>query len=567
MKKRKKKRMKKRFALILTAAVLAFALTGCAGSADPTDATKEEPGTTGATKLPSKFDLRNAGGKNYVTPVKCQRWGDCWTFALAGAAETAYLYANDMGVPAGEKNEQVDFSEKYIAWYLFHGMTKDDVVKGKVRASQAGEGFDPKEAEEANEMAPYFIGGPFVHAANLFGCGFGPVDESTKVNGEYPYAYNDDASVEWQLPLNAEYRSAPVAALFQDSRILPVPAKTGADGSYVFDQKGIDAIKEELYQGHGVTVALNAAHPGFNNKNRAVYDSSGEEPNHAVLVVGYDDDYPKENFTRTNTKGKVVADSTPPADGAIIIKNSWGFQTNDGDPDDGYFYISYYDTSLLAALSYVFDSSKEAAPAARNYDQYDLMMTQWYGTTEYDNETKMANVFDAEEDETLCQIEYRTASPDTEVAYEIYKDVESGDPASGTLLEKGVCSHPYAGSHVTDLQNEHALKKGEKYAVVLTMQRGGTYAEVFPYSTRFFDGMTVNGIINKGESFLYANGKWTDMTEQKDSLLERAYTQCAENIASDKAVPDIEPDKKTFTVDNYPIKAILSADKRSNDSP
>ena len=228
----------------------------------------------------------------------------------------------------------------------------------------------------------------------------------------------------------------------------------------------------------------------------------------------------------------------------------------DGDPDDGYFYISYYDTGLLAALSYAFDSSREAKHTARNYDQYDLMMTMWYGVTDYEDETKMANVFEAEEDETLYQIEYRTAYPDAEVSYEIYKDVTNDDPSSGTLLEKGVFSHQYAGSHIIDLKNEHALKKGDQYSVVLTMKRGEQYAEVFPYSTAFQEGMTVNGIINKGESFLYANGKWSDMTEAKDSLLERAYAQCAKNLASDKSVPHIELDKKTFTVDNYPIKAI-----------
>ena len=59
--------------------------------------------TEGFTKidtadLPSKLDLRNYNGKNYVTPVKAQRYGDCWTFALAGSAETAYLCANNMGV-------------------------------------------------------------------------------------------------------------------------------------------------------------------------------------------------------------------------------------------------------------------------------------------------------------------------------------------------------------------------------------------------------------------------------------------------------------------------------------
>ena len=58
------------------------------------------------SKLPSKVDLRDFDGKNYVTPVKTQNFGDCWAFALAGAAETSYLFANDMGVPSGEVNAE-----------------------------------------------------------------------------------------------------------------------------------------------------------------------------------------------------------------------------------------------------------------------------------------------------------------------------------------------------------------------------------------------------------------------------------------------------------------------------
>ena len=125
--------MKKLLALMMSATLMT-SFAGCAGnSAKPAEE------TTDTKQMPSKFDLRNADGKNYVTPVKSQRWGDCWTFAMAGAAETAYLYANGLGVPAGETNDKVNFSEKYIAWYMFHGITKDDAAKGKVRSSQAGE--------------------------------------------------------------------------------------------------------------------------------------------------------------------------------------------------------------------------------------------------------------------------------------------------------------------------------------------------------------------------------------------------------------------------------------------
>ena len=141
--------------------------------------------------MPEKLDLRNFNGKNYVTPVKCQLYGDCWTFAQAGAAEIAYLFANNMGVPAGEENDQVNFSEKYISWYVYHGITKDDVMAGRARASQVGEGFDISEAEQTNPQAVYFTGGEFTGNATLYRLGYGPVDESVTVKGETPYSYDD----------------------------------------------------------------------------------------------------------------------------------------------------------------------------------------------------------------------------------------------------------------------------------------------------------------------------------------------------------------------------------------
>lgn len=59
--------------------------------------------------LPEKPALRDYNGKNYVTPLKLQNpYGSCWAFAMAAAAEISYLYENDLGVPAGEVNDQVD---------------------------------------------------------------------------------------------------------------------------------------------------------------------------------------------------------------------------------------------------------------------------------------------------------------------------------------------------------------------------------------------------------------------------------------------------------------------------
>ena len=53
--------------------------------------------------------------------------------------------------------------------------------------------------------------------------------------------------------------------------------------------------------------------------------------NHAVCIVGWDDNYSKNNFKKT-----------PQGNGAWIVKNSWGNSSGNG----GYFYVSYYDTKF-----------------------------------------------------------------------------------------------------------------------------------------------------------------------------------------------------------------------------
>ena len=81
-----------------------------------------------------------------------------------------------------------------------------------------------------------------------------------------------------------------------------------------------------------------------NQKSYYYYGSSGA--NHAVTCVGWDDNYSKSNFM-----------STPPGDGALLIKNSWGTYWGDA----GYFWISYYDTSLVDPVGYDFCKTEELA--------------------------------------------------------------------------------------------------------------------------------------------------------------------------------------------------------------
>lgn len=548
--------------------------------------------------LPAKVDLRDYNGKNYVTRAKLQSpFGTCWAFGAAAAAETSYLFANDLGVPAGEENKNVDFSEKYISWYIYHGITEADVTPGKVRASQVGEGYDVTEAEATDRNSVYMFGGNANMAFNLFASGFNPVDESVSVNGESPYYYSGKNRIlsplagynyndDWTLPLNAEYRNTSSQILLRNAYLLPSPSDRDEDGKYKFNEAGLEAIKSQIATGHGVAVGI-CVSDRFNTDNWTDYNNSITSANHEVTIIGYDDNFPKENFTRYNKLGNPIKKYTPPGDGAFIVKNSAGSLTDEdratattdenGEPvyqnpnaynygidGNGCFYLSYYDRTISLPVCFDFDRSEDVKYAKQNYDQYDLMMSGLYFNSDYDSETKMANVFDAEEDEYLRQISYMTNSPETSVHYEIYKNFHDGDPASGTLLDEGDNFHEFAGSHKIDLSGEYFLKKGEKYSVVLTMKyksengEASVYTDVLSVGANIFNNTRVYGIVNEGESYLYTDGKWSDMVNEKDRLIDEVLRICAEEIESDFSdVMESIDGKEDISIDNFPIKAIL----------
>ena len=102
--------------------------------------------------------------------------------------------------------------------------------------------------------------------------------------------------------------------------------------------KDYERIKEAVFKYGGVQTSLYSTlrssqtySPYFNRKTNAYCYIGTEKPNHDVVIVGWDDNYPASNFN-VELEG----------DGAFICQNSWG--ENFGD--DGFFYVSYYDTNI-----------------------------------------------------------------------------------------------------------------------------------------------------------------------------------------------------------------------------
>ena len=82
--------------------------------------------------------------------------------------------------------------------------------------------------------------------------------------------------------------------------------------------------------------------------DKTVYCSDDCFPDHAISVVGWDDNYSKDNFKSPTGK-------KPEHDGAYIILNSWG--TDSGDK--GYYYVSYDDSYIEFSMEGVASTSKE----------------------------------------------------------------------------------------------------------------------------------------------------------------------------------------------------------------
>ena len=88
----------------------------------------------------------------------------------------------------------------------------------------------------------------------------------------------------------------------------------------IIDGKNYEGIKEAVFQYGGVqsslysTIRSSQGSSEFYNKDTSAYCYIGtEKPNHDVVIIGWDDNYPASNFN-TPLEG----------DGAFICQNSWG---------------------------------------------------------------------------------------------------------------------------------------------------------------------------------------------------------------------------------------------------
>lgn len=291
-----------------------------------------------------------------------------------------------------------------------------------------------------------------------------------------------------------------------------VPAMKHVQEVQILGSKDYTAIKRAVYLYGGVQTSLymslpykDASSKYYNKENSSYCYIGTEKANHDIVVIGWDDTYPKENFNLELE-----------SDGAFICANSWGEDFG----EDGIFYVSYYDTNIgIHSLSYTKIEDVD------NYDSiYQSDLCGWVGQMGYGRDTAyFANVYRANTDEILKAVGFYATGPDTK--YEIYVVKDAKDKYSFYEREKvteGLLS--LAGYYTIELEKEIPLEGGQPFAVMVKITTPGA---VHPIAVEYVAGDRTSTVtIEDGEGYISSGGThWNSVEDTQDSnLCLKAYT-------------------------------------------
>ncbi|MCG2725257.1 MAG: lectin like domain-containing protein [Elusimicrobia bacterium] len=389
------------------------------------------PSTFKVQEYAVSYDLR---AQDKLTFVKDQgdTCGSCWTFAALGSIESVLL-----------PGENWNFSENNL---------------------KNTHGFDWGHCDGGNQDMS------IAYLARWDG---------PKLDSEDPYDMN--------FPYSP---TSPVGLTTQKhlQEALYIPSRTSSLDN--------DGIKSAILTYGAVDSSMYWNDLKYNAANKAYYyDGPLVVADHAVVIVGWNNDYPAANFSP----------AAPPGNGAFIIRNSWGADWG----ESGYFYISYHDGNLGREVNVVYNVISSTSNYARVY-QYDHL--GWTSDTGYDDPVAyMANIFTAGQDENLSAVSFYTN--DISVSYEVkvYGNVNAGQPISGALLATASGSFADAGYHTVSI-SPSLVTSGQKFSIIVKLTNS-SYGFPIAIEEPIADYSSLASAY-AGESYVSEDGiVWEDITD------------------------------------------------------
>lgn len=488
------------------------------------DLSAAEYDTTQADSIPHYF-LTNV---NQSTTPKYQRpLGDCWAFSAIGALESSALKAKNssnkidskaFGEPvlSGLKDE-IDLSERAVVWLAGEPVGNDN--------SQSGEGL----VYADSGIGRYNNGGNGAFSETLFTSWRGVLDDQSAPH--LPNNFDNslkglESNKDWSLPEGFSAKSADKAPRVTDYLCLPsfsefvLDKEKGIRTWKSYDKKARSIVKQAILDYGAVSTDYDSK---IDSRNSTFYtERKNTLPDHAVLIVGWDDNYSKDNFLNNAFS---TSEAAPTEDGAWLVKNSWGsydymkslyknwdedreglngmtyretleyaeshnitiedmkkkksntenkylYEFGIRDKDDrgtGYFWIYYNDRSICSNYVFKVDIADDGYDYDYNY-QYDYTTSEDNLKTSLrtsDTNTLVSNVFTSNGNESLKAFSAYTNETDSVVKTDIYLlGGGESNPTEGKLVYSSDDRVKFAGFHTIKLTKEIKLAKGQKFAIV-----------------------------------------------------------------------------------------------------
>lgn len=464
----------------------------------------EEGDIVSAASLPSYYNSADLG---YVTSARNQSgFGICWIFAMIAPIESYILrHANELG--SAYNRYTLDLSERHLLYFTMNMGT--DPLGGTWGDYSLYEGDI------------WDIGGAYPWGIAALSSWVGPVlDSRAPLSRE-------------GLPRSMAYENA--GYVLSDAQQIPFSDRADVKRAIMeYGALGIAYVDGNYYH---------SPSDGDCYYWDGVYRWDDDDiGGHAVTVVGWDDNFSRDNFGKTGWGIK------PSHNGAWLCKNSWG----EGFGRGGFFWISYEDHAFsMTGTGRDHAWAYKVVPASKYHYNYQYDGGINVDTYDVASGGAIANVFTVKGGtprEKLKAVSFNLNDTNVNYSIQVYANpTNAANPASGTpLLKTPKTGHTtYTGYYTIDLDEPVSLAAGTRFAVVVTLSHSnGADVSVFVDST-YDDGWShFHSEVYPGLSFARSGGTWVDLAyDDESSVRLKAFTVS-------ETFPDVPGDHWAFNVIN-----------------